>query len=220
MRRIRFMAHEEDAHEMRWAECAPGWCARPHARRGCTAAVSVAGNACGDATPWEIPIAPDTDAHSSMRPSRSANLYSCCTPGACGYVFRLGFKECWGRHHGTTQRCQQSQGLCCGSLVSAFNLLAISSQLMSSFLLPRGLIDKSSRYSGNVHGCKVKYTVGDEGGDGTAKNDNIRTRLWGAVRGVRTSAIFGVIGLNGDIFQFSDYLQSGLPDLRDEFSQG
>jgi hypothetical protein len=40
---------------------------------------------------------------------------------------------------------------------------------MSSFLLPRGLIDKSSRYSGNVHGCKVKYTVGDRGGDGTAK---------------------------------------------------
>ena len=40
---------------------------------------------------------------------------------------------------------------------------------MSSFLLPRGLVDKSSRYSGNVHGCKVKYTVGDRGGDGTAK---------------------------------------------------
>jgi hypothetical protein len=90
---------------------------------------------------------------------------------------------------------------------------------MSSFLLPRGLIDKSSRYSGNVHGCKVKYTVGDRGGDGTAKKDNIRARLCGAVRDVRTFAILGVIGLNGDIFQFSDNLQSGLPDLR-EFIKG
>jgi hypothetical protein len=40
---------------------------------------------------------------------------------------------------------------------------------MSSFFLPGGLIDKSSRYSGNVHGCKVKYIVGDRGCDGAAK---------------------------------------------------
>ena len=40
---------------------------------------------------------------------------------------------------------------------------------MLSFLLPRGLIDKSNKYSGKVHGCKVKYTLGDRGGDGTAK---------------------------------------------------
>jgi hypothetical protein len=48
---------------------------------------------------------------------------------------------------------------------------------MSSLLLPGGIIDKSSKYSGNVHGCKVKYTVGDRGGDGTAKKDDIRVRL-------------------------------------------
>jgi hypothetical protein len=79
-----FIAHKVHAHDMRGAECAPGWCARPHVRRGGTAGVLGAGNACGDSdvTPWEIPIAPDTCAHSSMRPSRSANLYSCCTPGA------------------------------------------------------------------------------------------------------------------------------------------
>lgn len=86
---------------------------------------------------------------------------------------------------------------------------------MSSCLLLRGLIDRSSRYSGNVHGCKVKYTVGDKGGDGTAKEDSIRARLCGAARDVRTFAILGVIDPNGDIFQFSDNLQSGLPDLRD-----
>jgi hypothetical protein len=32
--------------------------------------------------------------------------------------------------------------------------------------------------------------------------------------------MLGVIDLNGYIFQFSDYLQSGLPDLRDEFIKG
>ena len=91
---------------------------------------------------------------------------------------------------------------------------------MSSFLLPKGLIDKSSRYSGNVHGCKVKYTVGDRGGDGTARKDNTRARLCGVLRDVRTFAILAVIGPNGDIFQFSDNLQSGLPDLRDKFIKG
>jgi len=33
----------------------------------------------------------------------------------------------------------------------------------------------------------------------------------------RTFVRFRVIVPNGDIFQLSDYLQSGLPDLRDEF---
>jgi hypothetical protein len=91
---------------------------------------------------------------------------------------------------------------------------------MSSFILLRGLIDKSSRYSGNVHGCKAKYTVGERGGDGTVIKDNTRARLCGVVRDVRTFAIPGVIGPNGDIFQFSDNLQSGLPDLRDKFIKG
>jgi hypothetical protein len=36
----------------------------------------------------------------------------------------------------------------------------------------------------------------------------------------RTFAMLGVICLNGCIFQFSDHLQSGLPDLRDEFIKG
>jgi hypothetical protein len=35
-----------------------------------------------------------------------------------------------------------------------------------------------------------------------------------------TFAVFGVIGLNGSVFQFSDNLQSGLPDQRDEFIKG
>jgi hypothetical protein len=36
----------------------------------------------------------------------------------------------------------------------------------------------------------------------------------------RTFAMLGVICLDGCIFQFSDHLQSGLPDLRDEFIKG
>ncbi len=42
----------------------------------------------------------------------------------------------------------------------------------------------------------------------------------GAVRNVHTFANFRVTGPNRDIIQFSDYLQSGLPDLRDEFING
>jgi hypothetical protein len=52
------------------------------------------------------------------------------------------------------------------------------------------------------------------------KKDNIQVRLCSAVRDVRTVVILGVIGPNGDVFQFSDNLQSGLPDLRDEFIKG
>ena len=36
----------------------------------------------------------------------------------------------------------------------------------------------------------------------------------------RTFAVFGVFTLSGHILQFTDYLQSGLPDLRDEFIKG
>lgn len=35
-----------------------------------------------------------------------------------------------------------------------------------------------------------------------------------------TFAMLGVIDPNGYIFQFGDYLQSGLPDLRGEFIKG
>jgi hypothetical protein len=42
----------------------------------------------------------------------------------------------------------------------------------------------------------------------------------GDVRNVHTFAIFRVTGPSRDIIQFSDYLQSGLPDLRDEFIDG
>jgi hypothetical protein len=52
---------------------------------------------------------------------------------------------------------------------------------------------------------------------GLRKKDNIRARF---VRDVRTIAILRIIGPNGDIFQFSDNLQSGLPDLRDKFIKG
>jgi hypothetical protein len=55
---------------------------------------------------------------------------------------------------------------------------------------------------------------------GLRKKDSIHARLCGAVRDVRTVAILGVIGPNGDVFQFSDNLQSGLPDLRDKFIKG
>ena len=55
---------------------------------------------------------------------------------------------------------------------------------------------------------------------GLRKKGSIRARLCGAVREVRTFAILRVIGHNGDIFQFSHNLQSGLPDLREKFIKG
>jgi hypothetical protein len=57
-------------------------------------------------------------------------------------------------------------------------------------------------------------------GMGLRKKDNIHARLCSAVRDVRTVVILRVIGPNGDVFQFSDNLQSGLPDLRGEFIKG
>ena len=55
---------------------------------------------------------------------------------------------------------------------------------------------------------------------GLRKKNNIRARLCDVVRNVRTSAILGVSGPNGNIFQFSDNLQNGLPDLREKFMKG
>ena len=43
-----------------------------------------------------------------------------------------------------------------------------------------------------------------------------RLHLVGAMRDGRTFAQFQFILSNGCIFEFGDYLQSGLPDLRDE----
>jgi hypothetical protein len=97
------------------------------------------------------------------------------------------------------------------------SLSATSSQLISSVLPQRGLIDRSNKYSGSVQGFSVKYTEGDNGGDGISeamisKPDFVL--LW--VVG-HTFLRFGAIVPNWDIFELGDYLQRSLPDQRDVF---